>query len=124
MKKGPLFLDTVFVRDLRIETIIGIYDHERTAKQTIVLDFDMCFDIAKAAASEDIDDALNYKTLTDTLRDFVEGSEFLLIETLAERIASIIIDDFGVEKVKLTLHKPNALSGTTDVGVIIERSAR
>ena len=116
-------MDTVFVRDLTIETIIGIYDHERTAKQTIVLDFDMSFDIDKAAASEDIDDALNYKTLTDTLREFVEGSEFLLIETLAERIASIIINDFGVVKVKLTLHKPNALPGSTDVGVIIERSA-
>ncbi len=117
-------MDTVFVRDLRIDTIIGIYDHERALKQTIVLDFDMSFDITKAAASEDIADALNYKTLTDTLRDFVEGSEFLLIETLAERITSIIIDDFGVAKVKLTLHKPNALSGTTDVGVIIERTAK
>ena len=117
-------MDTVFVRDLRIDTIIGIYDHERSHKQTIVLDFDMSFDIAKAAASEDIDDALNYKTLTDALNDFVENSQFLLIETLAERIASIIIDDFGVAKVKLTLHKPNALSGTTDVGIIIERSAK
>ncbi len=116
-------MDTVFVRDLTIETIIGIYDHERTAKQTIVLDFDMSFDIGKAALSEDIEDALNYKTLTDTIKEFVEGSEYLLIETLAERIASIIIDDFGVAKVKLTLHKPNALSGSTDVGVVIERSA-
>lgn len=114
-------MDTVFVRDLSIDTIIGIYDHERTQKQTIVLDFDMSFDIARAALSEDIEDALNYKTLTDTIRAFVEGSEFLLIETLAERITSMIIDDFGVANVKLTLHKPNALSGTTDVGVIIER---
>jgi len=89
-----------------------------------VLDFDMSFDIAKAAASEDIEDALNYKTLTDTLREFVEGSDFLLIETLAERIASFIINGFGVAKVKLTLHKPDALSGATDVGVIIERSAK
>ncbi|MEE9332908.1 MAG: dihydroneopterin aldolase [Granulosicoccaceae bacterium] len=117
-------MDTVFVKDLRIDTIIGIYDHERTTKQTIVLDFDMSFEIAKAAASEDINDALNYKTLTDTLREFVEASEFLLIETLAERIASMILNDFGVDKVKLTLHKPNALSASTDVGVIIERSAK
>jgi len=79
--------------------------------------------ISKAAASEDINDALNYKTLTDTLRTFVEGSEFLLIETLAERVAEIILNDFGVARVKLTLHKPKALSGGTDVGVIIERSS-
>jgi len=115
-------MDTVFVKDLRIDTIIGIYDHERTQKQTIVLDFDMQFDIGKAAASEDIEDALNYKTLTDNIRSYVESTQFLLIETLAEKVASMIINDFGVSHVKLTLHKPNALSGTTDVGVIIERS--
>jgi len=117
-------MDTVFVKDLRVETIIGIYDHERTKKQTIVLDFDMSFDISKAAASEDIEDALNYKTLTDNIRAYVEGTEFLLIETLAEKVASMILSDFGVAKVKLTLHKPDALSGTTDVGVVIERSAQ
>ena len=115
-------MDTVFVRDLRIDTIIGIYEHERVEKQTVVLDFDMSFDIAKAAVTENIAYALNYKILTDTIRAFVESSEFLLIETLAERVAAMIIDDFGVANVKLTLHKPNALSGTTDVGVVIERS--
>ncbi len=115
-------MDTVFVKNLRIETIIGIYDHERKAKQTVVFDFEMVADVAKPGASENIDDALNYKTLTDDIVKFVEQSEFLLIETLAERVASIILDDFAVPAVKLTLHKPNALSGDTDVGVIINRS--
>jgi dihydroneopterin aldolase len=115
-------VDTVFVKDLRIETIIGIYDHERTSKQTVVFDFEMAADVAKPGASENIEDALNYKTLTDNIINFVEQSEFLLIETLAEKVASIILDDFSVPAVKLTLHKPNALAGTTDVGVVIERS--
>ncbi len=114
-------MDTVFVSDLRIDAIIGIYDHERTQKQPVVFDFEMRFDVSKAGETEDINDALNYKTLTDTIRTFVEASDYQLIETLAERVAAIIIDDFGVEHVKLTLHKPNALAGTTDVGIVIER---
>lgn len=115
-------MDTVFVKDLRIDTIIGIYEHERKAKQAVVFDFEMAADVAKPGASENIDDALNYKTLTDDIIKFVEQSEFLLIETLAERVASIILDDYAVPAVKLTLHKPNALAGSTDVGVIIERT--
>ncbi len=114
--------DKVFITDLRVETIIGIYDWERSKRQTIRLDLEMSTDVAKAAATEDINDALNYKTLADTLAEFIGNSEFQLIETLAERVAKIVIHDFGVQWVKLTLHKPDALSHSTIVGVIIERS--
>jgi len=114
-------LDKIFITDLRVDTIIGIYDWERTTRQTVSLDIEMSADIAKAAATEDIQDTLNYKTLSKTIENFIDASEFMLIETMAERISEIILRDFGVKWVKLTLHKPGALSNSTDVGVIIER---
>ncbi len=117
-------MDIVFVRQLEVDAIIGIYDFERETPQPLVIDLDMGFDIGAAANSENINDALNYKTLTDDLREFVAHSKFLLIETLAEKICEMIQKDFAVQWVKLTLHKPNALSGNTDVGLIIERGQK
>lgn len=114
-------MDKVFIKDLEIDAIIGIYDVERTSKQKVVFDLEMWWDVAQAAKSENIEDALNYKTLSDQIKDFVGNSEFQLIETLAEEVAAIIIKQYAVETVKLTLHKPNALDGATDVGVEILR---
>jgi len=114
-------MDKVFIKNLEIDAIIGIYDFERTTKQKVVFDIEMWWDVAKAAKSENIDDALNYKTLSDQLKDYVGKSQFQLIETLAEEVASIIIGQYAVESVKLTLHKPDALDGATDVGVEILR---
>ena len=114
-------MDKIFITDLRVETIIGIYDWERTTRQTVALDIEMSADIARAAASENIEDTLNYKTLSKTIEAFIVDSEFQLIETMAERVCEIIRRDFGVHWVKLTVHKPGALSNSTDVGVIIER---
>jgi len=116
-------MDTIFIRDLEIETIIGIYDHERNNPQKVVFDIDMQFDTAKAAASEDIEDALNYKSICDQLSEYVGQSSFQLIETLAEKVADLIIADYGVEQVRVGLQKPDALPGKTNVGVIIERRA-
>ena len=118
-----LSTDVVYLKDLRIETVIGIYDWERQIKQTVVLDIEMASDIAAAAATDNIEDALNYKSIAKRLIEFVGTSEFQLVETLAEHIAQIIITEFGVPWLKLQLNKQGALRGARDVGVIIERTA-
>jgi len=114
-------MDRIFISDLRIETIIGIYDHERETPQAVVLDLDLAADIGKAAASESIEDALNYHALSLRLEEFLAGSRFLLIETMAEKVVELIQREFGVSWVRLRLHKPDALPGSTNVGVVIER---
>jgi len=117
-------MDIVYLRDLRIDTVIGIYGWERRTRQTIILDLEMSADIARAAATDHIDDTLNYKAVAKRLIDFVGTSEFQLVETLAERCTEIIREEFGVEWVRLTLNKKGAVRGATDVGVIIERGER
>jgi len=117
-------MDIVFIHDLQIETVIGIYDWERKIRQTISLDIEMATDISKAAKSDSIDDALSYKTVAKRLIEFVQQSEFELVEALAEKICSIVMDEFSVPWIKLTLHKPGAVRGSRSVGVIIERGVR
>ncbi len=117
-------MDIIFISDLRIETIIGIYDWERVVRQTVSLDLEMAADIRKAAATDSIDDTLNYKAVAKRLIDFVGTSEFQLVETLAESIAAIVLDEFNVPWLRLKLRKPGAVRGSRDVGVMIERSAR
>jgi dihydroneopterin aldolase len=117
-------MDTVFINDLRIETIIGIYDWERKVRQTISLDLEMGADIRRAAQTDSIDDTLNYKAVAKRLIAFVEASEYLLVETLAEKIAAIVLSEFSVPWLRLTVHKPGAVRGSRDVGVMIERGDR
>ena len=117
-------MDIIFLRDLRIETVIGIYDWEREIKQTVVLDLEMATDIRKAAASDAIEDTLDYKSVAKRLISFVEESRFQLVETLAERCAAIVLDEFDVPWVRLTLNKQGAVRGARDVGVLIERGDR
>jgi len=117
-------MDIIFLRDLRIDTIIGIYDWERETRQTVVLDLEMSTDVARAAASDDIRDALNYKDIAKRLISFVSESEYQLVETLAEECAHIIRNEFNVQWVRLSLNKQGAVSGSRDVGVIIERGQR
>ena len=117
-------MDIVYINDLRIETVIGIYDWEREIRQIVSIDLEMAADNRKAAASERIDDALNYKAVAKRLIQFVEQSEFQLVETLAERIAEIVLDEFDVDWLKLKLGKPGAVTGSAEVGVIIERGER
>ena len=117
-------MDIVFIRDLQIETVIGIYDWERKVRQIISLDIDMATDIQKAASSDNIDDTLSYKTVAKRLIAFVEESEFELVEALAEKICAIILDEFDVPWVRLTLNKPGAVRGSKSVGVMIERVQR
>ena len=114
-------MDIIYLRDLRIDTVIGIYDWERRMKQTIILDLEMGTDIRKAANSDNIDDTLNYKAVAKRLMTFVGDSEFELVETLAERITEIIMAEFAVPWCRLSVNKKGAVRGVRDVGVIIER---
>lgn len=114
--------DKVFIEDLRIETVIGIFDWEREIRQTVSVDLEMEFDIQKAAESDHIDDTLDYKAVAKTLIEFIGNSEFQLVESLAERCAAIVLDKFPVRWLRLKLGKPGAVRGSSAVGVIIERS--
>ncbi|HXQ31506.1 MAG TPA: dihydroneopterin aldolase [Steroidobacteraceae bacterium] len=114
--------DRIFVRDLRTETIIGIFDWERKVRQTISFDLEFPGDIRRAAKTDRIEDTLNYKSVAKRVLAFVEASEYHLVETLAEQVAQLILREFAVEWVKITLNKPGALRGSRDVGVMIERT--
>ncbi len=115
-------MDRIFLRELRVETIIGIYDWERETRQVVSIDLEMPVDIRRAAATDDIADTLNYKKVAKRILGYVEASSFQLVETLIERIAEIIITEFDVDWVKVTLSKPGAIRGSRDVGVAIERA--
>ena len=114
-------MDLIYLRDLRIETVIGIFDWEREIKQTVVIDLEMGTDIRKAAASDHIDDTLDYKSLAKRIISFVEAAKSELVETLTDRIARIIITEFDVPYVRVSVNKQGAVRGSRDVGVIIER---
>ncbi|MCH9691328.1 MAG: dihydroneopterin aldolase [Gammaproteobacteria bacterium] len=114
-------MDIVYIRDLKINTIIGIYDWEREVRQTVSLSLEMACNIAEAARTDNIVHTLNYKAVAKRLIAFIEGSEFLLVETMAEQIATIVRKEFAVPWLKLRLSKPGAVRGAQDVGVIITR---
>ena len=114
-------MDIVYIRDLKIETVIGIFDWERRIRQTVSIDLEMATDIRKAAASDSITDTLDYKAVAKLLIAFVGESEFLLVETLSEKVAEIVLTEFNVPWLKLRLSKPGAVRGSQDVGIIIER---
>jgi len=114
--------DRVFIEDLRIETVIGVFDWEREIKQAVSLDLEMAYDIRKAAQSDDIRDALDYKSVAKRLIQVVQDSEFQLVESLAERCAALVLDEFPVDWLRLKLSKPGAVRGSSAVGVTIERS--
>jgi dihydroneopterin aldolase len=113
--------DLVFIEDLRIQTVIGVYDWEREITQTVSLDLKMAFDISVAGKSDAIADTLDYKAVSKRLIQFVEGSEFQLVEALAENCARIVLEEFPVTWLRLKLSKPGAVRGSSAVGVIIER---
>src|ERR1700722_7429636 len=109
-------MDIVFIEDLRIETVIGIYDWERKIRQTVAIDLEMAFDNRKPAASDRIEDTLDYKAVAKRLIGFVE--------TLAERCAEIVRQEFRVAWLRLKLSKPGAVTGSKAVGVVIERGEK
>ena len=117
-------MDIIYLSDLRIDTTIGIYDWERRTRQTVVLDIEMGADISKAAASDKIEDTLDYKAVAKRVMAFVGESEFGLVETLAERIADILLNEFNIPWCRLRLNKQGAVKGVRDVGVVIERGRK
>jgi dihydroneopterin aldolase len=117
-------MDIIFLNEMKIDTVIGIWDWERKIRQTVVIDLEMAADIRKAAASDSVDDTLNYKLVAKRVQEFVGDSEFQLVETLAEKIAAIINDEFAIPWVRVRVNKPGAIRGARDVGVMIERGER
>jgi dihydroneopterin aldolase len=114
-------MDKIFVHALKTEAIIGIFDWERQVKQAVIVDIEISADIRKAALSDSIDDTLNYKRVAKRVLAFVEGSQFHLVETLAEHIAMLLLEEFGIAWVRLSLSKPGAIRSSRDVGVMLER---
>jgi dihydroneopterin aldolase len=115
-------MDTIYLTDLRIQTVIGIFEWERRVKQTVSIDLEMSTDVARAARTDSIADALDYKAVSKAVIELVENSSFQLVETLAERVAELIIRQFGVAQVRLRVNKRGAIRGARDVGVVIERT--
>ena len=115
-------MDKIFIHALKTETIVGIFDWERQVKQTVVLDIEFSADIRKAALTDSIDDTLNYKGVAKRVLSFIEESSFHLVETLAEHVAMLILEEFGVSWVRIALSKPGAIRSSRDVGVVLERS--
>jgi dihydroneopterin aldolase len=114
-------MDKIFIHALKTEAIIGIFDWERQVKQTVIVDLDISADVRKAALSDSIEDTLNYKRVAKRVLAFVEGSQFHLVETLAEHIAMLLLEDFGLAWVRISLSKPGAIRSSRDVGVVVER---
>ncbi|MGH3429913.1 MAG: dihydroneopterin aldolase [Mycobacteriales bacterium] len=116
-------MDTVFIKGLSISTIIGAYGWERQVEQLLIFNVEMSSDVRKAAASDDLADALNYAAVGDTIKDIVQSGQFKLVETAAERVAEHIMKEYGVSWIRLEVSKPRPYSGGHAAGVLIERRA-
>lgn len=114
-------MDKIFLSSLSIECVVGIWEWERRVKQTVIIDLEMAADIRRAASTDRIEDTIDYKKVTKRLLAFVGDSQFHLVETLTERIAELIVTEFGVTWVKVRLNKRGAIRGARDVGIEIER---
>lgn len=114
-------MDMVFIRGLSVSAIIGVDEWERLVKQTLVFNVELAADVARAAASDDLKDTVNYATVGDVIKEVIERGRFKLIETAAERVAERLMNDFQVTWLRLELNKPRPLSGGHVVGVAIER---
>ena len=114
-------MDTIFLHDLRVETIVGIWGWERKIRQTVSINLEWGADIKNASASDSIDYTLNYKLVAKRVQQFVSESNFKLIETLAERIAEIVLNEFDIPWIEVCVNKPGAIRGARNVGVKIRR---
>ncbi len=117
-------MDTIFLTDLRVKAIVGIFEWERRVPQTVSIDLEIAADIKRAAEHDRIEDALDYKAVSQRVVEFTKSSEFYLIETLAEGIAAILTGEFAAQWVRVVVHKPGAIRAARDVGVAIERGQR
>jgi len=115
--------DRILIEGLEVRTVIGIFDWEREIRQTVRLDMEIAWDVSGAAASDAIEDTLDYKAVAKRLITFIEGSSFGLIESLAESCAKIVMEEFGAPCLRLKLSKPGAVRGSENVAVVIERGS-
>jgi len=122
MTSALLSGDRIFLRGLAAECIIGFIDWERRVKQTVVVDLELPVDCRRAAATDDVADTVDYKRVAKRVLAYIEISEFKLVETLAHRLALLLLEEFAVEWVRVSLNKPGAIRNSRDVGVVIERS--
>lgn len=116
-------MDIVFLRGLRVEAVIGVWEWEQRIRQIVNLDLEMQTDVRRAAATDSLDSALNYKDIAKRVIAFVADSRFELVESLAEAVARIVVVEFGVPWVRVSVSKPGAIEGSRDVGVVIERAS-
>jgi dihydroneopterin aldolase len=116
-------MDRIFISALSIEAIIGIYDWEREVKQRLEVDLEMWMDLSAAGTSDAIEDTLNYKSVAKRVLAFVEASRYRLVEALAAEIARIVLEEFRIARVRVTVHKPGAIRHSRDVGVVVERGS-
>ena len=117
-------MDIIYLHDLKVDCVVGIWDWERRTTQAVVFDLDIAIDIRKSAASDSIDDTVNYKAVAKRIIGFVSASQFQLVETLAEKVAEILMAEFPIPWLRLRLNKAGAIRGAADVGVILERGTR
>ena len=113
--------DLILIRGLEIRCIIGTFPHERKKKQPIFIDLEIPCDAARPARKDDLREALDYDRLTRRLREFAAGTEFFLIETFADRAASLLIREFKLASIQLTIWKPAAIQDCRKVGISIFR---
>lgn len=118
-------MDQVFVRGLEAEAVIGVYDWERGIRQRLLFDLDMAWDIRAAAAQDDLSLTLDYAAVSQRVLEYVSATDFELIESLAERVAALVMGEFAVPWLRLTVTKPGAVKEAAGgVGVVIERGTR
>ena len=114
-------MDTVYITGIRTNTVIGVYEHERDIQQSLVIDLEMDCDTRKAGASDDFRDAIDYDAVSRRTKAFVESSDYFLIEAVAENLASILLNEFEIQTVRIRVSKPDAVDIADDVGIRIER---
>ena len=117
-------MDIVYVRGLEVKTVIGVYEWEREMKQPLSIDLDMAYDFTQAVETDSYEDVLDYKKVCVRVTQFIEDNELKLLETMAEKIAALIREEFNVPWVRVRIGKPAAITGAKDVGVIIERGSQ
>lgn len=118
-----IFLDRIFLRDIRVEAVVGIWEWERRITQTVSIDLEFATDARKAAASDSIEGTLDYKRVAKRVIEYVGNAEFQLVESLADSLAAVIVREFGVAWVQVSVAKPGAVEGSREVGIIISRTA-
>lgn len=117
-------MDLIYIRNLRVDCVIGVFEWERRIRQTVAVDVDLAADVARAARTDRLEDTLDYKAIAKRLIEYIEQSQFQLVETLAERIAELVLREFAVRWLRVRINKRGALRQAGDVGVVIERGTK